>query len=152
MGSWVILAVGAVLLLYSLMKLYREKATSQWEKVRVSVVRSGVKKVGEVYRYHIHDFFVPVIRYEYVVSGIEYKSDWVAFDEKSVWFESKPDATGFVSKFEAQPVAYFNPKKLGDSVIVRNYPRSRLSHYYAIFLSGVMVVSFGLLLLLEATP
>lgn len=144
-----IIFVGASLMLWSsvnFLRYYRAKfwletiATLQSVEVHNAPVPSGSGKLTYLYPSLIYEFKVYDVRYTGNRASIELENIWV-LDYK------KKNAPWIGWHNDTEISVFYSPKNPEESCVFRDLSRKRRSHHLALFISGVLILAFGFLIM-----
>ena len=148
-----ILAAGFTYYGYRWLAFY--KNLKHWHPVSATLLDIHQETIDERTRYGKIPYIYPSVRYEYSVNGKSYISDRVGYGIENYWVyldqawgsETKPQNVFWDNwKTGDSITVYVNPANTAMSVIVQALNKKRHSHYLAIFVSGILLLLFWLLL------
>lgn len=132
---------GIILICYGIYSLKKIHSQKRWLPVKIDItdikISSGEESLSP---YNVVTYYFPVANYHYSYESHQYTGSRVAYDKKSIWSEDKNEIEELIKRISENRVAYINPDKPNDSVILRTLSKHRRSHYLALILSGILII------------
>lgn len=144
-GFLIIFFVGLAFLAYGVYVLLNHSIAKSWPTVEGKLKALSYVEELEPSEYRVM-YLAPKPKYEYVVNGVSYQGNTFCLDTKSGWIEEKKisKASNFFCNVGDSLKVRYNPKNPVKSVLQVSLSPKRKSHYLAICVSGILLVSIGI--------
>lgn len=148
--EYVILLIALLLIGYSVVSILRYFRARNWVSTHavITAFSEGATVRWLTYNMRVKYYF-PLVKYEYQFNGKRYVSDRVSLDVKDIWVP-EVDQWGNMTRDSEKLwndwrvgtsiVAFVDPARPNRSVVVREMPRKRYSHYMATMLGGALIL------------
>lgn len=148
--EYVILLMALLLIGYSVASFFRYFRARNWVSTHAVVTSFSEDAMARWLTYNMRlKYYFPLVQYEYEYNGKKYVSNRASFDIKDIWVP-EVDQLGNMTRASdklwndwrvgSSVVAFVDPARPNRSVIVREMPRKRYSHYMATMLAGVLIL------------
>lgn len=147
-GYFIILYIGLVFFTYGAYVLRSHYRMKYWPTVEGKLVALEYGLDFEVGRYAKLYSRLPKPTYEYQVDGFQYLGHKVNHDVKSTWIDvQKPNQQpDFYCQVGDLLTVHYNPKNPAKSVLQIALSQKRKSHYLAICVTGILLISISFVL------
>jgi len=141
-----LLLIGSILAIQGLVRIGRLRKVKGWSPFTIEVLESGVRVHKRPEVHVINEYFIPFVQYRYKVSGESYVSESISVDDKGLLFDERADSEAFLNSLVDANICYVNLDDYAESVLVKDVPDKRLSHYRAVTVSGCMIIIVSIFL------
>lgn len=146
--SVLLLITGGYLVWRGCFVLRQARRMKRWTETNINIIKAEIDSELDVIKYARLTYFYPVVKYTYSFAGDTFQSDTVALDMKSVWSDTREEAEKLLGEIASRRTAYINPENIRQSVILRYLSKKRISHFWALIASGVLICLTSVALLL----
>lgn len=146
----ILFIIATALLVLGSKQLIRHKNLDKWVEAPGSLLETdlGVYRVSHGQYSPPVKHYYPLAFFSYSYNEKEYKSNEYAFDYKSIWSTEQEAVEDIIKELETKEAlnVFVNPKNPTEAVLNRQVSANRLSHYWALFVSGCILFGIGILL------
>jgi len=145
-SSIIIIFLGTILISKSLYTYIVILKLRRWQKVDIKILNNNVISKSEfslhssLYRYY------PNIEFEYYINGKSFRSNKISIDKNREWSYYENETKDLLKTLIEKKIAYINPKYIAESVLINKLLPKSLSHHLSLLISGVALLTIGLLL------
>lgn len=136
---------GLALIIRGITYFLKLSNVKNWHPVEVVITRSEIAKIEKPEVYVKVEYFLPVIEYNYRISGVKYTSNVISIDRKELLVSDKKIIELFLETIRANKICYVNPKMHSESVLSIEVSEKRLSHYYGITMAGIALIILSII-------
>ncbi len=131
-------------------KLLKFKSLKKWIQVPGKLIETEIGLFRETGQGHLIMHYYPMAYYKYNYNGNEIASNKYAYDHKSIWTSELEKAKKVISNLESLETVnvLVNPSNPHEAVLNIEITKNRLSHYWAISISGFILLILGIVLLI----
>lgn len=123
--------------------LLKLQAITHWNVVPIKITDARIESELEVIKYGRFHYYFPVLHYSYQVNDNNYRNERVSLDKKGIWEESKQAAELLLEEIKNKSLAYYDPSKPNEAIILPYLSSRRISHYRALVASGLILLFLG---------
>jgi len=126
---------------YAVYKIRKTRLATKWPKIPARVVRSRVIKFIEPVEANHVTYFQPEILFEYQYQGQTLRSVDLCLDAGSYRFTKFNHASAVLEQFPDNKSIEISCSDKGRVVLFQDIDASRKQHYFAWFVTGVLVAA-----------
>jgi len=143
----ILLLLGTLLILWGALKLRMYLNAKKWDKTHGILIEVSEGEFKELNLYSTPTVFTyPKAKYKYSVGNEEYFNNAVTFEKRNC-FKYKDGNNEFWNNWkEGENIdVFYNPSNPAESILIPYMSKNRRSHYLAIIISGLLLITVGII-------
>jgi hypothetical protein len=144
MAIALLVVIGCVLVYLGSSRILRYRNVESWRQIDIEILDAEIGWQMESIRFSRVRYFYPEISYAYTVNGQYIRSDRVSFDKKGIWLDKREAAEKLLDEIKKNRSAFYNPRNIADSVILKDLAPKRISHDITLVISGLLLIFLGI--------
>lgn len=146
LGYIFIFFIGIALSSYGLYFLIHVGRLKSLHKIPTSIIEIYIKKELDSARSYHKEWFSINATYEYQFNKLIYSSNRIGLDRRSSWYEELRSAEIVMDKLRQDSQCFVNVQRPGYAVLLIAVPSSRIRHYLASALAGLLLIGVACIL------